>query len=262
VRRDGSVAEQTNLTAFAVLALRAAGTPAGGRTLHWLAAQRNSDGGFGFGTAGVASDVDDTGAALEALGPVGPASVLRRAVGFIRGAQNGDGGLPSQPGGPSNAQSTAWAVQGLLAAGVDPAGVHHGGRSPLAYLNSLIAPDGHVRYAAGVDQTPVWVTGEAMMALARAPLPLAPLPAPALAAPVGSGSATRRSATPSSAAAHRKAGHGATRAAGPGAPAARHRDIALGTPSAGLGEVLAADESGLVVELMRVLTPLAGNSGY
>ena len=54
----------------------------------------------------------------------------------------------------------------------------HGSVSPLAYLHSLIAPDGHVRYARGVNQTPVWVTGEALMALARKPLPLAAVPLP------------------------------------------------------------------------------------
>jgi prenyltransferase/squalene oxidase-like repeat protein len=266
VRGDGSVAEQTNLTAFAVLALRAASAagaaPAGGRTLHWLAAQQNSDGGFGFGMAGAASDVDDTGAVLEALGPVGPAGVLRRAVAFIRSAQNGDGGLPSQPGGPSNAQSTAWAIQGLLAAGVDPVSVRHGGGSLLGYLSSLIAPDGHVRYAAGVDQTPVWVTGEAMMALARSPLPLAPVPAPTPAAPAGSGSATRSSATSSSGPSRRSAVHGAAHAAATGHRTPRRRAIARSPASAGVGQILAADESGLVAELMRILTPLAGNSGY
>ena len=230
--------------------------------MHWLVAQQNADGGFSFGTAGAASDVDDTGAVLEALGPVGPAGAVRRAAAFLRAAQNGDGGLPSQPGGPSNAQSTAWAVQGLLAAGVDPAAVHHGAGSPLAYLSSLIAPDGHVRYAAGVDQTPVWVTGEAMMALARAPLPLAPVPAPAPSVPLGSGPPTRGAATPSSASTHRNPGQRATNPAAPGTRAARHRDIASASPAAGLGEVLAADESGLVAELMRVLTPLAGTSGY
>jgi energy-coupling factor transport system substrate-specific component len=259
VRPDGSVAEQTNLTAFAVLALRAATASAGPRTLHWLAAQQNADGGYGFGTAGMASDPDDTGAVLEALGPIGPRRVVRRAVAFLRSTQNGDGGLPSQVGGSSNAQSTAWGVQGLLAAGVDPSTVRHGGRSPLAYLESLIAPDGHVRYAAGVDQTPVWVTAEAMMALAGAPLPLAPLPAPA---PAASGSAPRSPATSSLGKVHRKkvrrTGSAATRAR----PAASRRQLGGVAVPDTVGQFLAAGESGVVAELMRALTPLAGNSSY
>jgi hypothetical protein len=79
------------------------------------------------------------------------------------------------PGAGSNAQSTAFAVQGLLAAGVDPSSVRRRGASPLDYLRSLIAADGHVRYARGTDQTPVWVTAQAVMALDGRPLPLAPV---------------------------------------------------------------------------------------
>jgi prenyltransferase beta subunit len=146
-----------------VLALRAAGVAPSGTTLAWLRRQQDRDGGFNFGTAGGTSDVDDTGAVLEALGS------NPRAVAFIERRQNRDGGFPSDPGAESNAQSTAWAVQGLLAAGGGAGGVDRG----VGYLSSLIAPDGHVRYSRSSDQTPVWVTGEAMMALARKPLPLA-----------------------------------------------------------------------------------------
>ena len=63
-------------------------------------------------------------------------------------------------------------MQGLIAAGVDTGALHRGGaRSPLQYLRSLVAPDGHVQYSKGLSQTPVWVTGEALMALAGKPLP-------------------------------------------------------------------------------------------
>ena len=178
VRRDGSVADQVNLTAFAVLALRAAGAPVPPRMLGWLGLQQNGDGGFSFATAGGGSDLDDTGAALEALGP---GARGRRAIHFILAQQNTDGGFPAQPGNDSNAQSTAFAVQGLIAAGADPARIRAGGHSPLQYLRSLIAPDGHLRYARGSDQTPVWVTSQALMALSGKALPLA---APARAAAI------------------------------------------------------------------------------
>ena len=148
IRSDGSVSEQVNLTSFAVLALRAASVGPTQRTLAWLARQQNPDGGFSFATGGGGSDVDDTGAALEALGR------------------------------DSNAQSTAWAVQGLLAAGVDPGSLRYG--SPLAYLRSLIASDGHVRYSRSEDQTPVWVTAQALMALEGKALPLAAAARPAV----------------------------------------------------------------------------------
>jgi energy-coupling factor transport system substrate-specific component len=182
---DGAVSGQTNLTAFAVLALRAAGVGPSPLTLGWLKRQQDGDGGFNFASAGGASDVDDTGAVLEALG--GPdGRVTARAVGFIERQQGRDGGFPAQAGSESNAQSTAWAIQGLLAAGADGGSVARA----LAYLSSLIAPDGHVRYSRSSDQSPVWVTGEALMAIARKPLPLAPVPLPGS----GGGSHARASA--------------------------------------------------------------------
>jgi energy-coupling factor transport system substrate-specific component len=184
IRADGSVSGQTNLTAFAILALRAGGVSPPSSMLAWLLDQSDRDGGFNFATAGGFSDVDDTGAALQALAgiPGSRAAVVRaRAVAYVEGQQDRDGGFPSTPGAGSNAQSTAWATQGLIAAGVNPSGLHRdGAASPLQYLDSLIAPDGHVRYSRGSDLTPVWVTGEAMMALAGKALPL---PAPTVASP-------------------------------------------------------------------------------
>jgi energy-coupling factor transport system substrate-specific component len=176
VGRNGAVSDQANLTSFAVLALRGAGVAPPARTLPWLVRQQDSDGGFNFAVAGGQSDVDDTGAVLEALAgdrtrAAGAARV--RAVAFLRRQQDRDGGFPSQPGQGSNSQSTAWAVQGLVAAGVDPDSLHrNGAASPLAYLRALILPNGSIEYARGNDQTPVWVTGEALMALERRPLPL------------------------------------------------------------------------------------------
>ena len=202
VRRDGSVGEQVNLTAFAVLALRAAGKSPSHSTISWLTDQQDADGGFNFATAGGTSDVDDTGAALEALAGIGgaaPARARARAVEFVRGQQDRDGGFPAGPGAGSNAQSTAWAVQGLAAVGVAPGSLlRAGARSPLAYLRSLIAADGHVRYSRSADQTPVWVTAEAVMALAGKPLPLAPVARTAAVRAISSSSSSSSSSPPPS----------------------------------------------------------------
>jgi hypothetical protein len=70
-------------------------------------------------------------------------------------------------------------VQGLAAAGVSPASVRSGGRSPLDYLAGVRAADGHYRYSSSSDQTPVWVTGQALMAANGAAFPLSPLPSQA-----------------------------------------------------------------------------------
>jgi energy-coupling factor transport system substrate-specific component len=150
---------QTNLTAFGVLALRAAHRPVPAATLAWLARQEDSDGGFNFATRGQGSDIDDTGAVLEALGHV------RRAVSFLTHNENRDGGFPASPGQSSNSQSTAFAVQGLIAAGVRPT-------RAVAYLRARVRSDGSINYAKGESQTPEWVTGEALMALSGRALPL------------------------------------------------------------------------------------------
>jgi hypothetical protein len=67
-------------------------------------------------------------------------------------------------------------VQALVAAGHDPAVPKRGaGRSPVGYLQSLVAPDGRVRYSRTSAQTPVWVTAQALTALARTPFPVGPV---------------------------------------------------------------------------------------
>ncbi len=233
---NGSVSGQVNLTAFAVLALRSDGVTPPARTLGWLERQQSPDGGFSFAGAGGSSDADDTGATLEALaGASGRAPTVRaRAVTYLRRQQDGDGGFASQPGGGSNAQSTAWAIQGLDAAGVDPNGLRRGARSPVAYLRSLIGPGGRVAYARGNPQTPVWVTGEALMALQGKPLPLVAPPAAhtapaAPAAPQSStttaSATTRPPATPAPRVTHH---HRAARHV-----AASHQQFAAGSVQAG-----------------------------
>ncbi len=176
---DGSFSHQVNITAFAIFTLRAAGRSAGDPTVRaagaWIVRQQDSDGGFNFAARGGSSDVDDTAAALQGLSDAGihGGSGISRAVAFLLRAQSPDGGFPAQPGGESNAQSTAWAVQGLVAAGRDVEAVRRrGSRSPLGYLESLVAPNGSVRYSRTSAQTPVWVTAQALTALARAPFPI------------------------------------------------------------------------------------------
>ena len=171
---DGSWAEQVNPTAFGILALKAAGVTGGNsRSASWLRSVQNSDGGWGF-AARSASDPDSTGAVLQALGAAGSRSGVQHGVSYLRGVQRSGGGFAIS-GGPVNAQSTAWAAQGLLAAGISPTSVRSGG-TPLSYLGSTQAADGHYRYSATSDQTPVWVTGQALMAVNGAAFPLNPVP--------------------------------------------------------------------------------------
>jgi len=209
IARNGSVSDQANWTAFAILALRSADVAPPAAMVPWLVRQQDSDGGFNYGTRGGSSDVDDTGSVLEALAGVGGTAAAHArsgAIRYIRAHQDGDGGFPSLPGSGSNAESTAFAVQGLIAVGVNPASLHRrGSPSPLDYLRSLIAGDGHVEYARGSNQTPVWVTGEALMALEGKALPLAPVAMRAVSAssPAHHASAVHRSSSPKVTVSHR-----------------------------------------------------------
>jgi prenyltransferase/squalene oxidase-like repeat protein len=177
---DGSFEHLVNITAFAVLALRADRRAPGDPVVHdaivWLEGQQAAGGGFGYAGRGSRADVDDTAAVVQALA-AGRSSgaVAQDAVQFLLRSANLDGGFPQQPGGESNAQSTAWAVQALVAAHRAPArALPLASRSPLAYLQGLVGPDGSVRYSRASAQTPVWVSAQTLTALAGKPMPIEP----------------------------------------------------------------------------------------
>lgn len=71
---DGSWKGNVAHTAFGIFALRAAGHPAGSGSVQksagYLERAQNGDGGFGY-VPRAGSDVDDTGAALQALAAAG-----------------------------------------------------------------------------------------------------------------------------------------------------------------------------------------------
>jgi energy-coupling factor transport system substrate-specific component len=178
-RRDGSWESLVNRTAFGILALRAAraGDAQVRAATAWLGREANRDGGFAFSGRGATSGIDDTAGVVQALVAAGHrrGRTVRRAVTFLTRQQNPDGGFPLQPRGPSNAQSSTWAIQALVAAGRDPDRLHRGGaRAPTAYLRSLTAGDGSVRYSRTSAQTPVWVTAQALTALHHRAFPIRP----------------------------------------------------------------------------------------
>jgi len=177
---NGSFQGQVNLTAFGILALRAAGASrsAVGRSAKWLHRADNRDGGWGF-RAKVPSDADSTGAALQGLAAAGASRhAMHSGVAYLRRSQERNGGFALAGGGLTNAQSTAWAIQGLVAAGVSPSRIREHGKSPLDYLAARQEGDGHYSYSSSSDQTPVWVTGQAIVAVKRRSFPLSPVAKP------------------------------------------------------------------------------------
>ena len=167
-RSSGSIGPSVNSTIWGVLALRSVGRPAGSNAVTYLLRQQRPDGGWPW-FPGVASDSNDTAAAIQALRAAGVGARSRaigRGLAYLRRLQNADGGFELEAGRGSDAQSTAWAIQAFLAAGRTPP------KGAYAYLARLQRPDGSYRYSARYGATPVWVTAQVLPALARRPFPL------------------------------------------------------------------------------------------
>ena len=117
------------------------------------------------------SDPDSTGTVLQMLSS-GNAS--DRALDWLKGEQDPSGGFGYRSG--VNAQSTGLVLQGLSALGLKPGFLSRSGKSGLDYLRARQKASGAVEYSATSDQTPVWVTGDTLVALSGKSLPVAAPP--------------------------------------------------------------------------------------
>jgi energy-coupling factor transport system substrate-specific component len=185
-RSDGSWEGWPGTTAYSILALRAVGATGGlSKSQSWLSGAQNSDGGWGDLPNKGASDADVTGAAMQAIPD---SAAAQQGLDYLRRHQRPDGGFVTGGNGGVNSQSTAWAVQGMIAMGVNPDTVQEEGNSGLDYISGVQAADGHFRYSGSSDQTSVFVTGQVLVAAAgdAVPVPAPPRkqqPAPAKSAP-------------------------------------------------------------------------------
>ncbi len=94
-------------------------------------------------------------------------AAIRRARAFLRAAQSPNGGLGMRAGQHANSQTTALAVTGMRAAGIPPGRMRtEDGITPLDYLRARMGPGGSVAYDGSSARTPVWVTAQALPALA------------------------------------------------------------------------------------------------
>ncbi len=215
----GSQTPGVNDTIFAILSLSPIHEPAVeeavGRATQWLEAQQKCDGSwYWMYTSSTSScnrkerrllpgektgEIDMTGAALQALNaakhpdPEGQ----KKAFEYLREGEAVNGGFveflaESEP----NVASTAWVVQAMWSAGINPETwtTEPGLASdePLGYLASMQQEDGHIRYRAREELNGMWMTAYVTPAFAGDPLPIPevpfiPLPALPPEEPAGNG---------------------------------------------------------------------------
>jgi hypothetical protein len=164
-RPNGRIGPTINSTAWGILAHAQMGRPFRLRVSYLLRHQHRS-GGWGW-SSGTAPDSNDTAAVIQALRSQGVRGrPIARGLRYLRSLQNRDGGFELTAGRGSDAQSTAWAIQAFIAADAKPPG------SAFRYLSTLRRADGSYRYSRRYAATPVWVTSQVLLALARKPFPL------------------------------------------------------------------------------------------
>lgn len=170
---NGSYQGWPGTSAYAVIALRAAGAnDAAAPTVAWLRKVQGKEGGWG-NEPGDPATAEVTGAVLQVLTPGSEAS--DRALDYLRRAKRPNGGFAPGKNLSANAQATAWASQGLLAAGKDPAGFGSG-KSSFTYMRELQTDEGYFLQAPGLESSPVWVTADVLVALSAHHLPISAPP--------------------------------------------------------------------------------------
>jgi hypothetical protein len=167
--------------ALSLLAIRSVGATPPLAAIQRLVDGQLADGGWSFdGTADTGSDTNTTSLVLQALAGQRQADGVRgKALEYLASQQNDDGGFPysqtSQYGNDSDANSTALAIQGILAAGEDPTASRwtKGGKTAFDLLASLQNPSGALRFQAAAPDDNGLATYQAVPALLAKTLPVA-----------------------------------------------------------------------------------------
>jgi hypothetical protein len=175
----GVFAPDSGFNAWGILGTAALSQTIPATAVDALAVQQQDNGGWEW-QAGFGADTNTTALAVQALiaaggDPADPA--ITAALAFFDDAQQPDGGFVYDPATPeygSDANSTAYVVQALVAAGEDPAGERWSaaGATPYDFLLSLQQPDGSFVWQPGTPANLV-TTAQVVPALLGRPYPLA-----------------------------------------------------------------------------------------
>jgi len=166
VKQDGQIGDFIYTTIWGIIALSACGENVS-KSVEWLIAHQNEDGGFGW-AVGAESDYDDTASAIQALiagGVPRDSEVIKKALGYLKTGQNDDGGFRYFGNSASNSASDAWIIQGLVAAGENPMEWRKNNVSVVEHLLSLQTSEGYFKYTKYEVSNPCYMTSCAVMAL-------------------------------------------------------------------------------------------------
>lgn len=183
---NGQIGDPTRLNddSFGILALLASGSANQdvlANSLAYLSNSQLTDGSWSWQRIG-AGDTNSTAVTIQALqlaqsrGYNHTANLIL-AINYLRSAHNSDGGFSYLPGQASDAASTSWVIQAILAMGQRPEDWIKNEHNPYDFLLSMQTESGGVRWRAG-EEPDLLTTSYAAMALARKPLPIASLAVP------------------------------------------------------------------------------------
>jgi hypothetical protein len=165
--------------AWAILGTRSLSQSVPVTSIQYLCSAQQPNGGWEW-QAGFGSDTNSTALAIQALVSVGEpvtSSAIVSGLNYLKSAQNLDGGFTYDPASPwgtaSDANSTAYIIQALLAVGHDPITGTWAvtGSNPISYLVSMQLPDGSFEYQQGLGADQL-ATQQAVPALLGRPFPL------------------------------------------------------------------------------------------
>ncbi|MFJ8145545.1 prenyltransferase/squalene oxidase repeat-containing protein [Streptomyces sp. NPDC096094] len=134
---------------LALLAQKTVGVIPSSKAVDWLTGQQCDNGAFAPYRADPAKacdaktmvDTNSTAAAVQALWAVGGhGDAVEDALGWLKSAQNKDGGWGYTPGSPSEANSTSVVIGALAATETGPETFEKGGRSPYDALLAAALP--------------------------------------------------------------------------------------------------------------------------
>jgi len=160
----GAYGAGTGDNAWAILGATAISETIPASALTALRDAQQTDGGWEW-SVGWGSDTNSTALAIQALVANGEAitsTAIVSAVAFLRNAQVADGGFPYAPGATaeSDANSTAYVIQALIAAGEEPDGTawEKSGVSPVDYLVGMQLPSGAFEWTPGTGENALATT--------------------------------------------------------------------------------------------------------